>query len=153
MVNVTRPCSLVKKWSRARWAHCQRGRGYCYLLVLIDRRVGWRRFPCLGTQPSTCWLHSYSSYGDEAAPSQKHHITWYERLPPILWSFNTSVSASTGFSPFFMEHGRAPRDMASGAFDTSDVPAAWLKWVQVMNQRLEMARKVQSAVDTHANDS
>jgi hypothetical protein len=33
------------------------------------------------------------------------------------------------------------------------VPAASLKWVQIMNQRLEMARKVHSAVETHAKDA
>ncbi len=57
---------------------------------------------------------------------------------------------STGYSPYFLEHGRQPRDIVSRAFDKSDVPAASLKWVQVMNQRLEMARKVHAAFDTQA---
>ena len=84
---------------------------------------------------------------------EQHHVTWHDRVPPILWSLNTSPSAATGYSPFYLEHGREPRDVTSRAFDTSDVPAASLKWVQVMNQRLEMARKVHSAVDTHAKDT
>ncbi len=71
-------------------------------------------------------------------------------MPPVVWSLNTSVSASTGYSPFFLEHGRQPRDLASRAFDTLDVPASSLEWVEVMNQRLEMARKVHLAVDTQA---
>ncbi len=71
-------------------------------------------------------------------------------MPPILWRLNTLVSASTGYSPFFLEHGCEPRDTTSRAFYTSDVPAASLKWVQVMNQRLEMARKVHAEVDTQA---
>jgi hypothetical protein len=90
---------------------------------------------------------------DTAVAGKQHHVTWYERVPRILWCLNTSVSASTGYSPFFREHGREPRDMTSRAFDTSDAPAASLKWVQVMNQRLEMVRKVQSAVDTHAQNA
>ncbi len=81
---------------------------------------------------------------------EQHHIRWYQRVPLILWNLNTSVSASTGYSPFFLEHGREPRDLASRAFDTSDVPASSLQWVEIMHERLEMARKVQTAVDTHA---
>ncbi len=81
---------------------------------------------------------------------QHHHITWYQRVPPLLWSVNTSVSASTGYSPFFLEHDREPRDMVSRAFDTSDAPASSVNWVEVMNQRLEMARKIHSAVDSRA---
>ena len=84
---------------------------------------------------------------------EQHHVTWHDRVPPVLWSLNTSPSAATGYSPFYLEHGREPRDVTSRAFDTSDVPAASLKWVQIMNQRLEMARKVHSAVDTHAKDA
>ncbi len=57
-------------------------------------------------------------------PGEHHHVTWRDRVPPILWSLNTSPSAATGFSPFFLEHGREPRDITSRAFDTSDVPAA-----------------------------
>ncbi len=49
-----------------------------------------------------------------------------------------------------MEHDRESRDITSRAFDTSDVPAASLKWVQVMNQRLAMARKEHAVVDTQA---
>ena len=65
---------------------------------------------------------------------EQHHVTWHDRVPPILWSLNTSPSAAAGYSPFFLEHGREPRDVTSRAFDTSDVPAASLKWVQIMNQ-------------------
>jgi hypothetical protein len=84
---------------------------------------------------------------------EQHQVTWHDRVPPILWSLNTPVSASTGYSPLFLEHGREPRDVTSRAFDTSDVPAASLKWVQIMNQRLEMGSKVHSAVDTNAKDA
>jgi hypothetical protein len=82
--------------------------------------------------------------------SEQHHTTWYQRVPPVLWSVNTSISASTGYSPFFLEHGRQPRDLASRAFDMADVPASSIAWVELMNQRLELARKIHSAVDTQA---
>jgi hypothetical protein len=72
------------------------------------------------------------------------------RVPPTLWSVNTSTSASTGYSPFFLEHGCQPRDLASRAFDMADVPASSVAWVELMNQRLELARKIHSAVDTQA---
>ena len=82
--------------------------------------------------------------------SEQHHTSWYQRVPPTLWSVNTSTSASTGYSPFFLEHGRQPRDLASRAFDMADVPASSVGWVELMNQRLELARKIHSAVDTQA---
>ena len=83
---------------------------------------------------------------------EQHHLNWLDRLPPILWSLNTSVSASTGYSPFYLEHGREPRDIASRAMDTSDIPAASQEWAVVMQQRLALARKVQSSVQAHAAD-
>ncbi len=79
-------------------------------------------------------------------------MIWLDRLPPILWSLNTSISATMGFSPFYLEHGREPRDIASRAMDTTEMPAISAKWAQVMQQRLGLPRKVQSAVETHAAD-
>ncbi len=72
-----------------------------------------------------------------------HHISWFDRVPNILWSLNTSICASTGYSPFYLEHGRDPRDVASRAMDTSDVPAPSARWCEVVQQRLALARKVQ----------
>ncbi len=82
----------------------------------------------------------------------QHHIIWLDRLSPILWSLNKSICASTGYSPFYLEHGREPRDVTSRALDTSDVPAPSAKWCEMIQQRLALARKVQSAVDTHAKN-
>ncbi len=65
---------------------------------------------------------------------------------------NTSESASTGHSPFFLEHGRQPRDIASRAMDTSEMPALSAQLAEVMQDRLGLARRIQSAVETHAED-
>ena len=51
-----------------------------------------------------------------------------------------------------MEHVREPRDIANRAFDTIDIPQASAKWVDVMQPRLQVTRKVEAAVDTHAKD-
>ncbi len=81
---------------------------------------------------------------------EQHHVTWYQRVTPILRSLNTSGSASTGYSPFFLEHGREQRDIIGRAFDMASMPAASVPRVQKRNQRLELARKVHKAVDTGA---
>ncbi len=52
-----------------------------------------------------------------------HGIIWLARLPPILGLLNTSICASKGYRPFYLDHGREPRDVASRSMDTSDVPA------------------------------
>ncbi len=79
-------------------------------------------------------------------------MTRLDRLPPVLWSLNTLVCASTSFISFFLEHGpREPWYIASRAMDTTDIASA--KWVvEVMQQRLQLAGKVQPAIDTHAKD-
>jgi hypothetical protein len=82
--------------------------------------------------------------------SEQHHSL--VRLPPILWAMNTSVSASTGHSPFFLDHGRQPRDITSRAMDMADMPAISADWAKVMQDRLGLARRIQSAVETHAPD-
>ncbi len=73
----------------------------------------------------------------------QHHLNWLERLHPIFWSLNTSISAATGCSPFFLEHGREPREIVSRAMDTSEMPAVSAKWAEVKQQHLGLARKVQ----------
>ncbi len=65
---------------------------------------------------------------------------------------NTSVSASTGHIPFFLEHGRQPRDIASRAMDMAEMPALLAEWAKVMQDRLGLARRIQSAVETQAAD-
>ena len=84
---------------------------------------------------------------------EQHHSGWLERLPPILWAMNTSVSASTGHSPFFLEHGREPRDIASRAMDTAEMPALSAEWAKVMQDRLGLARRIQTAVEIQAADA
>jgi hypothetical protein len=66
----------------------------------------------------------------------QHHVNWLERLSPVLWSLTTAVSASTGHSPFYLEHGREPHDISSRAMDTSEMPTLSAKWAEDMQDRL-----------------
>ncbi len=84
--------------------------------------------------------------------SEQHDSSWLDRLPPIIWAMNTSVSASTGHSPFFLEHGRLPRDIASRAMDMAEMPALSAEWAKVIQDRLGLAPRIQSGVETHAAD-
>ncbi|KAI0327499.1 hypothetical protein GY45DRAFT_1230900, partial [Cubamyces sp. BRFM 1775] len=42
------------------------------------------------------------------APNQKD---WVSKLPAIEFAINLARSDSTGYSPFFLNHGRLPRSM------------------------------------------
>ncbi len=73
----------------------------------------------------------------------QNHMIWLDRRSPILWSLNTSVCASAGKSPFYFEHGHQPRDVASRAMDTTDVPAPSAKWCEAQTcPRQQSARRV-----------
>lgn len=44
----------------------------------------------------------------------KNHNDWDEHLPYVVYAYNTSIQASTGFSPFYLLHGfhsRTPSDL------------------------------------------
>ena len=64
---------------------------------------------------------------------------WLQRLPRLTWAMNTSVCAGTGYTPFYLEHGRDPRDVVSRAMDTAGVQPGSLPWVDVITKRLAAA--------------
>jgi hypothetical protein len=39
----------------------------------------------------------------------KVRANWDEYLPAVLFSYRSSINATTGFSPFYLEHGREPQ--------------------------------------------
>ena len=59
-----------------------------------------------------------------------HHSGWFNRLPPLTWAMNTSVCAGTGYTPFYLEHGREPRDISSRAMDTTGMPPYAMPWIE-----------------------
>ncbi|KZT22470.1 hypothetical protein NEOLEDRAFT_1020321, partial [Neolentinus lepideus HHB14362 ss-1] len=59
---------------------------------------------------------------------------WVTKLPAIEFAINLSRSASTGFSPFFLNTGRMPRTMIWNAADKDEYPG-----VRVYAQRVKQA--------------
>jgi hypothetical protein len=78
-----------------------------------------------------------------------HHSSWLQRLPAILWTMNSSVSAATGYSPYYLEHGREPRSIESRALDTSDLTPGSAKWADTIRIRLQEARAFAERVDVN----
>ena len=81
-----------------------------------------------------------------------HHSGWLERLPPLIWAMNTAVCAGTGYSPFYLEHGREPRDVPSRAMDTAGLQPSTRPWVDLMSERLSAARTAHRTVDLLEKD-
>ena len=52
-----------------------------------------------------------------ATTSQNHPFDWEDQLPKVCMAYNTSIHASTGFTPFFLMFGgqaRLPIDLVYG---------------------------------------
>ena len=79
---------------------------------------------------------------------EKVHSGWPERLPQVLWYMNTLPNAGTGFSPFYLEHGRDPRSVASRALDTTAAPKKDQPWLATLRDRLDRADIIQKRVHT-----
>ena len=77
---------------------------------------------------------------------EKVHSSWPDRLPQILWYMNTLPHSGTGFSPYYLEHGRDPRSVASRALDTAAVPKRDQPWLATLKARLNRADVIQKRV-------
>lgn len=59
---------------------------------------------------------------------------WITKLPVIEFAINSSQSKSTGYAPFFLNHGGMPRSMIWNSAKASEFPG-----VHVFSQRLKLA--------------
>ena len=60
-----------------------------------------------------------------ATTTQNHPFDWEDQLPKVCMAYNTSVHASTGYTPFFLMFGRQARmpiDLMYGTGDEKEVP-------------------------------
>jgi hypothetical protein len=88
---------------------------------------------------------------------------WDELLPLVEMAYNNSVQASTGFTPYFLNHGREMATCLSRAMELTDAshsaPAAdemLRRWEQALNDAKEHIRKAQERqrkwADQHRRD-
>ncbi|UYV66785.1 K02A2.6-like [Cordylochernes scorpioides] len=50
------------------------------------------------------------------------HQNWDEILPFVTFAYNSSVQETTGYSPYFLIHGREPLTFLDSTFDWPEVP-------------------------------
>jgi transposase InsO family protein len=84
---------------------------------------------------------------DPAGPYGKFAAQWDDALKWFTCAYNTSVHDVTGYTPFFLQHGREmrlPIDVALGIM--RDAPAGgYDEWVLDLGDRLELAHKLAQA--------
>ncbi len=51
-------------------------------------------------------------------------VDWLQLLPQVLYGYNTSVHRTTGFTPFYLQRGRAPRPLGPLPFAVRATAAA-----------------------------
>ena len=76
----------------------------------------------------------------------EHHASWNQRLPWVVWTMNTSVCSGTGYTPFYLEHGRQARTFDDRALDTNGAATVDGPWVEILRQRLELANSIRAKV-------
>lgn len=68
---------------------------------------------------------------------------WDKMLSHIAFSYNTSVHSSTGYSPFFLAHGREARmpteTMFGGIASSHSVPTSYDDFVDEVTKRMKHA--------------
>jgi len=89
---------------------------------------------------------------------------WDELLPLMEMAYNSSIQASTGFSPYFLNHGREMATCLSRAMEHTDEPAhpapaagdMLKQWEEALNKAREHIRKAQERqrkyADQHRRD-
>jgi exodeoxyribonuclease III len=76
------------------------------------RQFGIKKAETTGYQPqANSSLERFHSFMAQALTMlvDKHKEDWNEWLETVMWTYRISVNATTGFSPFFLMHGREPR--------------------------------------------
>jgi transposase InsO family protein len=68
-------------------------------------------------------------------PAEKKR-KWPEYLPELLYAYNSSVHASTGFSPFYLMFGRQPRLPVDVILGIPESEAAGDQWIELHRKRL-----------------
>jgi hypothetical protein len=72
-----------------------------------------------------------------------HHDDWDEHLTAVEFAYNDSVQTSTGFSPFYLNHGQHPNvplAIASG-LPTSCQPESASSFVQRLQKDIQLAKQ------------
>lgn len=68
-------------------------------------------------------------------PAEKKR-KWPEYLPELLYAYNSSVHASTGFSPFYLMFGRQPRLPVDVILGNQETEAGGDQWIELHRKRL-----------------
>jgi hypothetical protein len=73
---------------------------------------------------------------------------WYQWLPIAQFALNDRKNKTTGYSPFFLDKGRHPKDGIQNQRQTSNVPAAdqWLENLRKARQSAKVAMEKAAAV-------
>ena len=72
-----------------------------------------------------------------------HPWNWEDFLRPLYYAYNTSVQASTGFTPFFLMYGRQARLPVDLAFQFPTMqPVLHNDYVTNLQKRLQESYKI-----------
>ena len=82
-------------------------------------------------------------------PSQQH---WDESLPYVAHAMNTSEASATGYTPFFLMHGRHPRTVVAATVETPAIPKEFPDWYKQMMEARRHAAENDEASRTYDHD-